>query len=144
MATDIEKIEQIQNVIAGRSIFEKTYTYNDLELEVNVKLHYPTMREMARVQAETSNVFLNTEQDATTRALYETLFLLQQADEGTKVYQLVKEKVLKTDEQGNQHTEEITNKVLIEDYFSLDKYARPDILFRITQDVNEWMSRFRG
>ena len=70
--------------------------------------------------------------------------MLQQADEGTKVYQLVKEKVLKTDEQGNQHTEEITNKVLIEDYFSLDKYARPDILFRITQDVNEWMSRIRG
>ena len=60
MATDIEKIEQIQNVITGRSIFEKTYTYNDLELEVNVKLHYPTMREMARVQAETSNIFLST------------------------------------------------------------------------------------
>jgi len=141
---ETNKIEQIQNVIVGRTIFEKTYTYDDLELEVNVKVHFPTLRESARIQARTSDLFMNTEQNNVIRAIYETLFLLNEADEGTKVYQLTKEKVLKTSEDGTQHTEEVVTKVLIEDYFSVDKYARPDVLIRISQDITEWLGRFRG
>ena len=140
----INKIEQIQNVIAGRSIFEKIYRYEDLNLEVNVKVHYPSLKESARIQALTSDIFLNTTQDNVTRTIYETLFLLIEADEGTKVYQLTKQKVMRTDNEGNQKPEEVEEKILLEDYFSPDKYARPEILFQVSQDINEWMGRFRG
>lgn len=145
-------LDAIQNVISGRSIFEKTYTFDEINLEVDVKMHYPSLKENARVNAFTSDIFLNTEQDSVQRMIYNTLFLLNEADEGTKVYQLVPAEEVETDENGNQiidakgnpKLKEVIKKIEKENYFSVDGYARPDVLYQIAQDVTEWMSRFRG
>ena len=142
--SDKNKVEQIQNVIMGRSVFEKTYTFEELNLEIDVKLHYPSLRETAKINAYTSDVFMNTEQNPYTRLVYETLYTINEADEGTKAYQMIPKKKRVIDDEGNESVEEVVDKVELEDYFSPDKYARADILFMIGQDFNEWTSRFRG
>lgn len=141
---DKSKVETIQNVVLGRSVFEKTYTFEELNLEIDVKMRYPSLRENAKVSAYTSDMFMNTEQNPYTRLVYQTMFMINEVGEDTKVYELVEKNKRTVDDDGNETIKKVTEKVELEDYFSPDGFARADILFTIGQDFDEWTGRFRG
>lgn len=130
MADEEKTNRVIESVIHGKNDkFKKEYTFDELNLQVNVSIHYPTIREVAKIKALRAEFLFETKQSNVTQTLFETLFLLNEADEGTKVYSL--------DEEGNQQQE-------IKDYFSLDGYPRDDVILYISEDILSWMGRFRG
>lgn len=125
-----EKNETIDLVIMGRNnIFKKEYDLPELRLKINLVVKYPTIREQALIEALRSDFLKGTDQNYFVNRKYETLFTIQENGKDTKVYT--------TDADGNIE-EEIPN------YFSLDGYARPDILNMVAEDLSVWMSRFRG
>lgn len=125
-----EKNETIDLVIMGRNnIFKKEYDLPELRLKINLVVKYPTIREQALIEALRSDFLKGTDQNYFVNRKYEALFTIQENGKDTKVYT--------TDADGNIE-EEIPN------YFSLDGYARPDILNMVAEDLSVWMSRFRG
>lgn len=125
-----EKNETIDLVIMGRNnIFKKEYELPELRLKINLVVKYPTIREQALIEALRSDFLKGTDQNYFVNRKYEALFTIQENGKDTKVYT--------TDAEGNIE-EEIPN------YFSLDGYARPDILNMVAEDLSVWMSRFRG
>lgn len=125
-----EKNETIDLVIMGRNnIFKKEYELPELRLKINLVVKYPTIREQALIEALRSDFLKGTDQNYFVNRKYEALFTIQENGKDTKVYT--------TDADGNIE-EEIPN------YFSLDGYARPDILNMVAEDLSVWMSRFRG
>jgi len=122
--------DAVEMVVVGRNdVFKKDYVFKELGLKINLNVHVPTIREKAKIMAQRSEIFFDTPQDPYTNRVFEMLFLLENSGKQTKVY--------KIDKDGNEEQELV-------DYFSVDKYPREDVLLVISEDVNEWLGRFRG
>ena len=123
-------LEAIDLVVLGKNdTFKKDYILDELGLAIHVSVKYPNIRQQAKVEALRSDFLGGTAQDYYTNRRYETLFIINELGKNTKVFLL--------DEDGNETDE-------IEDYFSLDGYARPDVINIIADDLLVWMGRFRG
>lgn len=121
-----EQANVLEEVIHGTNdVFDKEYDFlKELGLKIHVRVHKPTIRETARIKALRSEFLFGTAQNTTTDMFFETMFILNEADEGTQVF----------DKNGR----------IVKDYFSLDKYAREDVVLAIANDVFAWMATFRG
>lgn len=125
-------IKETQSFVFGQdNVFDKTYDQltKELGIRAQVKLHYPTIAEAAKIKAEVSRLFEGTPQDYFTSALYEMIVSFSVIDEGTKVW-AVKE------------TDEGIEKELIEDYFSVDGHPNLNLVRLVLEDFTEWQGRF--
>lgn len=122
--------DAVEMVVVGRNdVFKKDYVFKELKLSIHLDVHVPTIRERARVMSLRQEIFFNTEQDPYTKRVFDMLFLIQESGKKTTVFEL--------DDSGQEYRELV-------DYFSVDKYPREDVLLFISDDVNEWLNRFRG
>lgn len=118
--------DTVESVIYGyNDKFEKEYDFTkEIGLKFIIKVHNPTVRENGKIKALRSETLYGTAQNQLTELYYETLFILNEADEGTKVI--------------------TKDGAELKDYFSLDRYAREDVTLKIGEDIMEWRNRFRG
>ena len=121
-----KQADVLEQVIQGTNdVFSKTYDFTkELGLKFDVKVHKPTIRETARIKALRSEFQFGTAQNTSTDLFFETMFILNEADEGTTVT--------------------ASNGRPVSNYFSLDGYAREDVVLTIGNDIFTWMAGFRG
>lgn len=121
-----KQADVLEQVIQGTNdVFSKTYDFTkELGLKFDIKVHKPTIRETARIKALRSEFLFGTAQNTSTDLFFETMFILNEADEGTTVI--------------------ASNGRPVSNYFSLDGYAREDVVLTIGNDIFTWMAGFRG
>ena len=121
-----KQADVLEQVIQGTNdVFSKTYDFTkELGLKFDIKVHKPTIRETARIKALRSEFLFGTAQNTSTDLFFETMFILNEADEGITVT--------------------ASNGRPVSNYFSLDGYAREDVVLTIGNDIFTWMAGFRG
>lgn len=129
--TKEEKLNNVtEMVIYGRNdTFKKDYTFKELSLKIHLSIKMPNNREKARIRATVSDLFSGTEQSYYTNRIYTMLVMINEFGKDTSVFEI--------DDNGEETKE-------VKDYFSIDGYAREDLVYALADDVEVWMSRFRG